>query len=227
MFELFLKREKAIFDALNRLSAEKLTFVVVGGYGVSAYRHRFSVDADIVVSHGDAGRFEDALERIGFRKTASRELENVYSSRFIRYEKEEDRISVDVLVGGLGVRQTGAAFSFDTLLKNSKPRKITGTSGETTALVPGKETLIAMKIHSGRPTDLRDVVALSTGTDPKLVKPFLLTGDRKRIKGNLERLNSILEDKGFIDSFKGVFMEKKYDADIEAARRICRLAEEL
>ena len=104
MFEEFLKREKAIFDILNRLSGEKLTFVVIGGYGVSAYKHRFSVDADIVVSHEDVGKFEAVMVKNGLKKTASRELENVYSTKFIRYEKEDIKISIDILVGGVGVR---------------------------------------------------------------------------------------------------------------------------
>ncbi len=227
MFEEFLKREKAIFDILNRLSDEKLTFVVIGGYGVSAYKHRFSVDADLVVSHEDVGKFEYILSKNGFNKTSSKELENIYSSRFIRYEQDEYKVSIDLLVGGVGVRQTGAAFSFDLLLKNSSPRRIIGTTGETKAIVPSKEVLIAMKLQSGRLTDLRDVVALSADIDPKQVKSLLLAGDRKTIKKHLEHLHSILETKSFMDSFKGVFVEKKYDIDVETIRKICKLTDEI
>jgi len=226
MFEEFLKRERAIFDILNKLSGENLTFVVIGGYGVSAYKHRFSVDADIVVSHKDVGKFETAMAKNGFKKTASKELENVYSSKFIRYEKEDSNISIDILVGGVGVRQTGAAFSFETLLKNSKPRKIIGSTGEVKAQVPEKEVLIGMKVQSGRLTDLRDVVALSKNADINLVRDFLRSGDRKQIKNHLEHLSSVLETKGFMDSFKGIFVEKKYDVDLETVGKICKLADE-
>ena len=227
MFEEFLKREKAIFDILNRLSGEKLTFVVIGGYGVSAYKHRFSVDADIVVSHEDIGKFEAVMVKNSFKKTASKELENIYSSKFIRYEKEDSKISIDILVGGVGVRQTGAAFSYEILLKNSSLRKITGTTSEVKALVPKREVLIAMKLQSGRLTDLRDVVALSKGSDVKLVKAFLQSGDKNRIRDHLTNLSSILDTKGFMDSFKGVFVEKKYDVDVETVKKICKLADEL
>ncbi len=226
MFEEFLKREKAIFDILNTLSGAKLRFVVVGGYGVSAYKHRFSVDADIVVSHEDAKKFEEVLGKNGFKRTASRELENIYSSKFVRYETSGvTKVSVDLLVGGVGARQTSAAFGFDLLLANSDYRKITGAAGEVTALVPKKEVLIAMKLHSGRLTDLRDVVALSRDVDVELIRDILLRGDKKRLKSHLIKLDSILETKGFMDSFKGVFIEKKFDVDMESVKKICKLAD--
>lgn len=227
MFEGFLDREKAIFDILNRLVEEKLTFIVVGGYGVSAYKHRFSVDAGIVVSHEDAKKFEDALKKNGFEATTSRELENIYSSEFIRYEKGEDKVSVDLLVGGMQARQTGAAFGHDLLLKNSRYRKITGASSEVRALVPRKEVLIALKLHSGRLTDLRDVAALSRDVDIELVKTLLDRGDGRRVREHLKNLDSLLETKEFMDSFKGVFVEKRYDVDMETTRKICGLADDI
>lgn len=227
MFEEFLKREKTIFDTLNKLLSENLTFVVVGGYGISAYKHRFSVDADIVISREDTKKFEDTLRKNGFRKTMSRELDNLYNSKFIRYETTgETKVSVDLLVNGVSVRQTKAAFSFEMLLENSKYRDITGASGEVKALVPRKEVLIAMKIHAGRLTDLRDVAALSKGVDTELVKNLIQRGDKKRVIEHLNKLKSILETKEFMDSFKGVFMEKKYDIDIESLKKICKLADE-
>ena len=59
MFEEFLNREKGIFNILNKMLKENLKFVVIGGYGVSAYKHRFSIDADIVISHEDVQKFEE------------------------------------------------------------------------------------------------------------------------------------------------------------------------
>ena len=46
----------------------------------------------------------------------SKELENLYSTKFERYEKNVGLpVNVDLLIGGMGVRQTNAAFSFDFL----------------------------------------------------------------------------------------------------------------
>lgn len=227
MFEEFLKREKTIFDTLNKFLDEKLTFVVVGGYGVSAYKHRFSVDADIVISSKDAEKFEEVLRKNRFKKTITKKLENLYNSKFMRYETtDETKVSVDLFIDGVGVRQTKAAFGFETLLENSTYRTITGAGGEVKALVPKKEVLIAMKLHAGRLTDLRDVAALSKDADIKGVKGLILRGDKKRVKNHLHRLETALETKEFTDSFKGVFMEKKYDVDAETIKKICKLADE-
>lgn len=236
MFEEFLNREKGIFDILNKLLQENLTFVVIGGYGVSAYKHRFSIDADIAISHGDVERFEDVLKKNGFRRTAAKKLENLYSSKFIRYETAGTaNVTIDLLVGGMGVRQTKAAFSFEMLKENSDYRKIIGANGEVKALVPRKEVLIAMKIHAGRMTDLRDVAALAKDVDITLIKTLLQRGDhgrslvrdKKRMKEHLKKLDSLLETPDFMNSFKGVFIEKKYDIETTTIKKICKLADEL
>ncbi|MBM3309605.1 MAG: nucleotidyl transferase AbiEii/AbiGii toxin family protein [Candidatus Altiarchaeales archaeon] len=228
MFEEFLNREKGIFDILNKLLKENLTFVVIGGYGVSAYKHRFSIDADIVISHENVQKFEEVLKKSGFKKTASKELENLYSSKFIRYATEgKANVTIDLLVGGTGVRQTNAAFSFEMLRENSDYRKIIGSSGEVKALVPKKEVLIAMKLHAGRMTDLRDVAALARDVDIGQIKSLLQIGDKKRIKEHLDKLESLLETADFMNSFKGVFIEKKYDIDTTTIKKICTLADSL
>jgi len=226
MFEEFLNRERGIFDILNKLLKENLTFVVIGGYGVSAYKHRFSIDADIVISHEDVQKFEEVLKKSGFKKTASKELENLYSSKFIRYATEgKANVTIDLLVGGMGVRQTNAAFSFELLKENSDYRKIIGSSGEAKALIPKKEVLIAMKLHAGRLTDFRDVAALARDVDIGQIKSLLQIGDKKRIREHLKKLESLLGTADFMNSFKGVFIEKKYDIDLQSLKRICKLTE--
>ena len=47
MFEAFIRRENKIFEMLQEFLNNDLDFIVIGGYGVSAYKHRFSIDADI------------------------------------------------------------------------------------------------------------------------------------------------------------------------------------
>ena len=71
MFDTFIKRENQIFEILQELTASGLEFVVVGGYAVSAYKHRFSVDADIVVKRGDMEKFAQILAKNKFVKTHS------------------------------------------------------------------------------------------------------------------------------------------------------------
>ena len=216
-----INRENQIFDILQKFIDAKLDFIVVGGYAVSAFKHRFSVDADIVIESSALEDFEAVLKKQDFRKTISKELKNIYSSRFERYEK--DKTFVDLMINALASRTTNAAFSFRLLHENSIRKKIIGIEKEITARIPIKELLIAVKIHSGRLTDFRDIAALAKNTDLGKIKKFLFIGDIKAVNENLKKLHTAVNDKNFIDSFKGVFIEKKFDIDLKQIKRISEL----
>lgn len=219
--EELIKKENAIFSVLQKFIDANLDFIIVGGYAVSAFKHRFSVDADIVVQSQDLDKFESVLKKEGFKKTTEKELENMYSSRFIRYEK--DLASVDMLIDALASRSTNASFSYKILADNSTKRKIIGIEKEVTAQVPIKEMLIVTKLHSGRLTDFRDIAALAKGTNLEIIRKFLFIGDLNVVEKNQEKLEKTTKDKNFIDSFKGVFIEKKFDVDIEQVGKIAKI----
>ena len=219
--EWLIKKENDIFEILNKFVDSKLDFILVGGYAVSAFKHRFSVDADIVVKSKNLPNFENILKKSGFRKTISKELKDAYSSKFVRYEKEQ--ASVDILINALASRTTNASFSYDLILNNSIKKKIIGIEKEVTARIPTKEMIIVMKIHSGRLTDFRDIAALARGTNLDLIRKYLFIGDLKELNKNLSKLHNAVNDKKFIDSFKGVFIEKKFDIDLEQIRKISDL----
>jgi len=223
--EKLIKKENDIFGILQKFIDKNLNFITVGGYAVSAFKHRFSVDADIVVKSEDLSKFEDILRKTGFKKTMTKELENVYSSKFIRYEK--DQASVDIMIDALQSRTTNASFSFNLILDNSIKKDIIGIEKEILSRIPIKELLIAMKIHSGRLTDFRDIAALAKDSNLQLIKKFLFIGDLKVINENLNKLNSVVNDKNFVDSFKGVFVEKKFDIDFQQVKRISELKKSL
>ncbi len=218
-----LERENEILDTLNLLAENGLDFVVVGGYAVSAYRHRFSVDADIVIRKMDLEKFENILKTRGYSKTISKQLENPYSSEFVRYEKADLKVSIDLLVGGLGCRQTGAAFSFDFLYQKSIKKEIEGIERTTKTNVPVKEILVILKLHSGRLTDLRDVAALCFNLDIDFIQKNIFRGNRKVLERNMEKLTSLIENPNFQDSFKGVFMEKSYKLNIPEIRKLVEI----
>lgn len=221
--EDFIKRENEIFSILEGFTDEKLEFIVVGGYAVSSFKHRFSVDADIVISSENLGKFEKILKKRKFKKTITKNLENIYSSKFMRYEKEEFKVSVDLLIDALSSRTTDASFSFDMFSENSIKRSIIGIEKEITARIPKKELLIATKIHSGRLTDFRDIAALAKNTNLDLIKEFISKGDLEKVRENLGKLSKVVNDKNFIDSFKGVFLEKKFDIDIKQVEEISKI----
>ncbi len=219
--EELIKKENEIFYILQKFIEKKLDFIIVGGYAVSSFKHRFSVDADIVIESADLNKFEQILTKEKFKKVISKELKNIYSSRFMRYEK--DNASIDILIDALASRTTNASFSYRLLADNSIKRKIIGVEKEVSGKIPIKELLIVMKIHSGRLTDFRDIAALAKDTDLGLIKRFLFIGYLDKIKENLKRLDHTINDKNFIDSFKGVFIEKKFDVDIEQVGKICKI----
>lgn len=221
--ENLIKRENEIFNILQKFIEANLEFIIVGGYAVSAFKHRFSVDADIVVKSEDLNKFEKVLKKQKFKKTITKNLENIYSSKFMRYEKEEFKVSIDLLIEALASRTTNASFSYGLFLENSEKKSIIGVEKEINANVPKKELLIATKIHSGRLTDFRDIAALAKKIDIKLMKKFIVNGDLEKVRENLKKLNKAVNDKNFIDSFKGVFLEKKFDIDIKQVGRISKL----
>ena len=216
-----IEKENLIFDVLQEFIDSKLEFIIVRGYAVSAFKHRFSVDADIVIKSEDLDKFELILKRKGFSKTKEKQLHNEYASRFMRYEK--DLASVDILIDALASRSTDASFGYDLLLNKSTKRKIIGIEKQVETLVPSKEMLIVMKIHSGRLTDFRDIAAMAKDTNLENIRRFLFIGDLKVVESNLDKLGKIVKEKGFIDSFKGVFMVKKFDVDINQVEKIAKL----
>ena len=194
MFEHYIERENTIFEILQAFVDAELNFVVVGGYAVSAYKHRFSVDVDVVITVEEKTNFEDVLKKKGFVKTIVKDLDHLYASQFIRYEKKSKLpVSVDLLIGGIGSRTTAASFSFEELKLCAEKMKIVGTEKEVVVYIPKKEILIVLKLHSGRLTDFRDIVALTKHIDFDLIKNFIWRGKVEIVKENIEKLISLVK----------------------------------
>lgn len=218
--EYLIRKENSIFEILQKFIDAKLDFVLVGGYAVSAFKHRFSIDADVVVQSNDLEKFESIVKKEGFKKTREKELENVYSSRFMRYEK--DTASVDFLIDAIAARATGASFSYHILADNSIQKKIIGIEKEVFARVPIREMIIAMKLHSGRLTDFRDVAALMPCDSEKL-KRHIQKGDAKKLTESIKKQSAFLKKPQFDDSFKGIFGPFSYNArDVQTAKELIK-----
>ena len=205
----FIKRETDILKALKTLVETKLDFVVVGGFAVSGLtRHRFSVDCDVVVARRELEKLERILEREGFTKHAERAgFDEVYGGEFTSYNKEVEELPVtfDLLVGSLVCRATGAAWSFDYIKKHSIQANIAGIETSVTCRVPEKELLIALKIHSARKADIRDVVMLRERADFEKVLKHLRKGREEALRNQIIRVIQALKDPRLVDSLKGVF----------------------
>ena len=221
MFDQYIQRENTIFEILQSFLDNNLDFILIGGYAVSAFKHRFSVDADIIIKKEDLKKFENILKNKKFTKTKSKDLDNLYSTKFERFEKKKElNVSVDLLIGGMGIRQTDSSISFETIDKDSSYKSIKGMEKEVKVKIPSKELLIAIKLQAGRLTDFRDIAALSKDIDVKKIKEFLKNTDKKILKNHMLNLLSTVNKNEFLDSFKGIFMEKKFDVDLETIKKL-------
>lgn len=204
----FTNRSDALIELLKDLSQEGHKYVLVGGYAVSAFNARFSTDLDIVVAPDSKAEFGEFLKQRGFEETDSHAKEWFYDTEVIEYEKRltpQQPIGFDLLVNGLGCRQTEAQWSFDYLYDHSHQQEVSGGTVTTTARVIDGAVLVAAKLHSGRETDLRDVLAVAEEIDLDTVTPHLRRGDNDALREQLERGLEILESDELKHGFRSDF----------------------
>lgn len=209
----FIDRENQIFEIIQAFKDAELEFVVVGGYGVSAFQHRFSVDADLVVQAEDLTEFTEILTDHEFEEVEDRNLD-VYGGRYLAYQRDRELpVTVDLLVNTLQCRQTNASWSYQYFQQNSTETEIEGSERTVEVPVPEKELLVAVKLHSGRLTDARDAVALADDLDTEKVRNHLDRGDPDKLHGVLEKVGETITDQDFEDAFKGVFQQTSLPQD--------------
>lgn len=208
----FVDRENQIFESLQEFKDADLKFIVVGGYAVSAFQHRFSVDADLVIQDGELEKFIEILESEGFEEVEDRDL--VYDGRYLAYEKDvELPVTIDLLVNSLQCRQTDATWSYDYFQQHSTTAEIEGSERAIEVQIPERELLTAVKLHSGRLTDARDAVALTTHIDLKDLEKHIDRGDPEKLKQILKQVEKTISSEDFEDAFKGVFQQKDLPQD--------------
>ena len=213
-----LEREKEVLRLIELFEENNLKFIVIGGYAVSTYKKRFSVDLDVVIKEEDLIKFEELLLKEGFRIGYEKEIALLYGENFKRFRKKMNDLPVDVdlLINGLVSRTTDATWSFENIDKNSQKRKL----DDLEFLTPIRELLLSMKIHSGRLSDVRDIIVLMPYDKDKL-KEFLLRGNLNNLKASIKKQASFIEKPQFDDSFKGIFGIQAYNPkEIESAKKL-------
>jgi len=205
----FIERETEILKTIRTMVDEGLDFIVVGGYAVSSLAgHRFSVDCDVVISK-DAVKVLDAiLRREGFEKHVERSgFDETYSGEFMSFRKDVAGlpVTVDLFVDALVCRSTGGSWSFDYIKRHSIESNIPGLEASVRCRIPEKELLIAFKVHSGRRTDIRDIVMLHENSDTEKILNHLRRGNIESLKEHIKKIIDALQDESIINSLKGVF----------------------
>ena len=108
-------------------------------------------------------------------------------------------------MNGLGCRQTEAQWSFEYLYEHSYEQEVSGGTVATTARVIDGAVLIAAKLHSGRETDLRDVLAVAEDIALDTVTPHLRRGNEAALQEQLERGLDILESEELKHGYRSDF----------------------
>jgi hypothetical protein len=198
-------REGEIIRLLALIPRE---FVLIGGYAVSALSsHRFSVDCDVVISRKTSKQFRSLLRREGYLRRRSAKVGKETGGSVEIYVRtiKAGKISVDLFTNNITARETGASWSYEHIRRNSVEAVVTGIRNSANVTVPTRELLIAMKIHSGRDADVRDIVMLCENADWNYVAKHIARGDIKILLNQLTKIIDKLEGEEFISSLRATF----------------------
>jgi len=222
MIKDFSYREKECFTFLKLIPKEK-KYVIIGGYAVSSFGFpRFSVDLDITIPENELPFFKKLISDNGYEFTIGKE-DLTYSGKFERYKK--DLVSIDLLINGVQSRQTGYHYPFQYIFKNSQIRETSGwdQTNKVKVRIAKKEMLIALKIHSMRMADTRDIIMLCYEIlDIQIIFNHLKNSPKEKIIEHINELLTVLNDKKLKDSLKGVYPidDKLYKRTIENCKQI-------
>jgi hypothetical protein len=196
-------------EIIRILSSLPEGFVVIGGYAVSALSiHRFSVDCDIVISGKDLENFAEHIRKEGYRKVKTATgFDEIHKSEVEIYVKSvsDTSVSIDLYVKGVASRKTKASWSYEYLYDNSTDAIVSGPRNSAKIIVPAKELLIAMKIHSGRDVDIRDIVMLSEGVNWRDVLKHAGHGEKSILARQLTDIIGKMDEKRFVQSLRATF----------------------
>lgn len=205
--DLFSLREAEIFTTLKKLA--RCEFVIIGGYAVNAYTlPRFSVDCDIVLKEKEELRkIERVLLQDGYARVKT--PVEAYTGAFSRYEKKLMNgftVSMDVLLGSVTDRMTGASFSASWIFNHSTKQLLKGKTitEEVRLRIIDLDALLVMKIIACRSTDVRDVFMMLPSCRNQewiLAEITARAGAQDRVQKLLEKVDS----KQFKDGLAGVY----------------------
>jgi len=202
------EREAELLETLEAVIDAELPYVLVGGWAIAAFNQRFTTDVDVVIPEQAIEDYTALLADRGYEKTADVERNDRYEGRTIRFEKDiGNPVRFDAMVDALGCRQTEAEWSYRYLANHAVREKLR-TGRPVTALIPERELLFAVKLHSGRKADARDLVVLATGADFDRIETHLHRGDLAKLAGRIDTVLERLTAEGFEDAFKGVFEQQ-------------------
>jgi hypothetical protein len=218
----FSAREKVCFDVLKLLEKKK-SYVIIGGYAVSSYGFpRFSIDLDLVIPQSSLLFFHQFIAQQGFTKSKEKS-DLAYAGGFERHVK--GLVSIDLLINTVESRQTGYSYPFSYIDANSKIRQVSGWNPIHIARVKvaSREMLIALKVHSLREADKRDIIMLCYQMpDVTTLANHLRNGPKSILLQHIGELGYVLDNQPLKDSLKGVYSvdDKVFEKTVKNCRHV-------
>jgi hypothetical protein len=208
------ERQSELIDTHRAVQDAELPYVLVGGWAVSAFQTRFTTDIDTVVPDTALDDYDTLLRDRGYNKQFEQDVSNEYDGRMIQYTKEvgANAVKFEALVDAMGCRQTDAEWSYRYLHEHSTIESL-DVAEDLNGRIPEPALLFAMKLHSGRKADTRDLVVISLRADFDRIERHVHRGDPEKLDKQIEMVLNRLEEDGFEDSFKGVFQQEELPAD--------------
>jgi hypothetical protein len=208
------ERQAELIDTHRAVQDEGLSYVLVGGWAISAFQTRFTTDVDMVIPETELDEYDALLTELGYSKEFDNDVANVYEGRIVRYEKSvgDNAVEFDALVDALRCRQTDAEWSYRYLHEHSIIESLE-VAEDLTARIPEPALLFALKLHSGRLADARDLVIVGSEADLDRIEQHIHRGDSDQLAEQIERVLAELKSDEFADSFKGVFQQKEFPED--------------
>jgi len=202
------ERQSELVDTHRAVQEAGLPYVLIGGWAVSAFQIRFTTDIDTVIPATAIDDYESLLSGLGYEKEFEKDVSNRYDGRILRYTKPvgENEVKFDALVDAVRCRQTDAEWSYRYLHEHSTVESIPVDAG-LDGRIPEPSLLFALKLHSGRRADTRDLVVVSTRADFDRIGNHVHRGNADHLDTQIERVIGRLEEDTFADAFKGVFRQ--------------------
>jgi len=208
------ERQSELIDTHRAVQDAELPYVLVGGWAVSAFQTRFTTDIDTVIPATALDEYDSLLRDLGYEKQFEKDVSNEYEGRMIQYTKEvgDNAVTFEALVDAMGCRQTDAEWSYRYLHEHSTIESL-DVAEDLDGRIPEPALLFAMKLHSGRKADTRDLVVISTRAEFDRIERHVYRGDPAKLDGQIEMVLDRLQQEGFEDSFKGVFRQQELPVD--------------
>ena len=208
------ERQSELVDTHRAVQDAELPYVLVGGWAVSAFQTRFTTDIDTVIPDTALDEYDSLLRDLGYEKQFEKDVSSEYEGRMIQYTKAvgENDIKFEALVDAMGCRQTDAEWSYRYLHEYSTIESL-DVAEDLDGRIPEPALLFAMKLHSGRKADTRDLVVISLHAEFDRIERHLHRGDPEKLDSQIEMVLERLQQDGFKDSFKGVFRQQELPVD--------------